>query len=164
VAAGLAVLVTLSRSGLINIASTTFLCDTESAVLSTNRPLTNSIFHCIEVDHDLVSTIKDLQENWCRGLDITYEWVKGHADDLNRELNRAEILNVIADEQCDAVRQQASVPRSARSSTGLWDSETCALLIRGRKITSRLKERLTQQLLDVDLCAYLEKKELWSAQ
>jgi hypothetical protein len=27
-----------------------------------------------------------------------------------------------------------------------------------------MKERLTQQLLDADLRAYLEKKELWSAQ
>jgi hypothetical protein len=76
VAAGLAVLGTLSRSGLINIASTTFLCDNASAELSTNRPLTDSIFHRIEGDNDLVSTIKDLQENWCRGMDITYEWVK----------------------------------------------------------------------------------------
>jgi hypothetical protein len=84
VAAGIAVLGTLSRSGLINIASTTFLCNNKSAILSTNRPLTDSIFHGIEGDHDLVSTIKDLQENWCRGMDITYEWVKGHADDLNR--------------------------------------------------------------------------------
>jgi hypothetical protein len=164
VAAGLTVLGTLSRSVLINIASTTFLCDNEYAVLSTNRPLTDSIFHRIEGDHYLVSTIKDLQENWCRGLDITYEWVKGHADDFNRKLNRAERLNVIADEQCDVVRQQASGPRSARSSAGLWDSETCALFIRGGKITSRMKEQLTQQLVDVDLRAYLEKKELWSAQ
>jgi hypothetical protein len=84
VAEGLAVLRALSRSGHIYIASTTFLCDNKSAVLSTNRPLTDNIFNCIEGDHDLVSTIKDLQENWCRGLDITYEWVKGHADDLNR--------------------------------------------------------------------------------
>jgi hypothetical protein len=84
VAAGLAVLGTLSRSGLINIASSTFLWENESVVLSTNRPLTYSIFHRIEGDHDLVSTIKDLQENWCRGLDITYDWVKGHADGLNR--------------------------------------------------------------------------------
>jgi hypothetical protein len=122
VAAGLAVLGTLSRSGLINIASATFLCDNESAVLSTNRLLTDSIFHRIEGDHDFISTIKDLQENWCRGLDITYDWVKGHADDLNRELNRVERLNVIADKQCAIVRQQASGPRSARSSTGLWDS------------------------------------------
>jgi hypothetical protein len=89
VVAGLAVLVTLSRSGIINIASTTFLCDNEYALLSTNRPLTESIFHRIEGDRDLVSSIKDLQENWCRGMDITYEWVKGHADDLNRELTRS---------------------------------------------------------------------------
>jgi hypothetical protein len=63
VAAGLAVLGTLSRSGLINIASTTFIYDNASAILSANRPLTDSIFHRIEGDHDLVSTIKDLQEN-----------------------------------------------------------------------------------------------------
>jgi hypothetical protein len=119
VAEGLAVLGTISRSGLINIASATFLCDNKSAVLSTNRPLTDSIFHRIEVDHDLVSTIKDLQENWCRGIAITYEWGKGHMVDLNRELNREERLNVIADEQCYLVRQQAAGPRSARSSTGL---------------------------------------------
>jgi hypothetical protein len=97
-------------------------------------------------------------------MDITYEWVKGHADDLNRELTRAERLNVIADEQCDVVQIHSSGTRSARSSTGLWDSETCALFIRGSKITSRMKERLTQQLLDADLRAYLENKELWSAQ
>jgi hypothetical protein len=74
-----------------------FLCENESAVLSTNRPLKESIFHRIEGYHELVSTIKDLQENWCCGLDIAYDWVKGHADDLNREPQRAERLNVIAD-------------------------------------------------------------------
>jgi hypothetical protein len=74
VGSGLAVLGTLSRYGLINIASITFLCDNKSAVLSTNRPLIDSIFHRIEGDHNLVSTIKDLHENWCRSLDITYDW------------------------------------------------------------------------------------------
>jgi hypothetical protein len=128
VAAGIAVLGTLSRSDLINIASATFLCDNESAGLSTNRPLTDSIFHRIKGNHDLVSTIKDLKENWCRGLEIMCEWVKGHTDDFSRELNHAERLNVIADEQCDLVRQQANGPRSARSSTGLWDSKTCAIV------------------------------------
>jgi hypothetical protein len=72
VAAGLTVIGTLSRSGLINIASTTFLFDNASAILSSNRPLTDIIFHQIEGDHYLVSTIKDLQENWCCGMDITY--------------------------------------------------------------------------------------------
>jgi hypothetical protein len=71
---------------------------------------------------------------------------------------------VIADEQCDIVRQQASGPRRARSSAGLWDSETCAIFIRGSKIMSLMKERLTQQLLDGDLRAYIEKKEHWSDQ
>jgi hypothetical protein len=71
---------------------------------------------------------------------------------------------VIADEEYDVVWLHASGTRSARSSTGLWDIETCALFIQGSKITSRMKERLTQQLLDADLRAYLEKKELWSAQ
>jgi hypothetical protein len=89
VAAGLAVLGTLSRSGIINIAYKTFLCNNASAILSANRPLTDSIFHRIEGDHDLVSLIKDLQENWYRGMGISYEWAKGHADDLNRELTRA---------------------------------------------------------------------------
>jgi hypothetical protein len=143
VSAGLTVIGTLSRLGLINIASMTFLCDNESAVLSTNSPLTDNIFHRIEVDHDLVSTIKDLQENWCHSMDITYKWFKGHSDDLNRELTRAERLNVIADEQCDVVRLHASGTRSARSSTGLLDSETCALFIRGSKIASCVKERIT---------------------
>jgi hypothetical protein len=57
VAAGLAVLGTLSRSGLINITSTTFLCENESAVLSTNRPLTDSIFHRLkEITTSLVQS------------------------------------------------------------------------------------------------------------
>jgi hypothetical protein len=114
VAAGLTVLGTLSRSGLINIASAMILWDNESAVLLTKRPLIDSIFHLIEGDHDLVSTIKDLQENWCRGLDITYDWVKGHADDLNRELNRTERLNVISDEQCDIAWQQNQRPEESK--------------------------------------------------
>jgi hypothetical protein len=151
VAAGLAVIGTLSWSGIINIASATFMCDNELSILLTNMPLTDSIFHCIEGYHDLVVTIKDLQENWCHGQDIMYDWVKGHAEDLNRELIHVERLNMIADEQCDIVRQQASGPRSARSSAGLWDSKTCAIFIWGSKITSRMKERLKQKLVDGDL-------------
>jgi hypothetical protein len=72
-----------------------------------------------------------------------YEWVKGHVDGLNHELNHEERLNVTSAEQCDLVRQQATDPRSAKSSTGIWDSETFALFIPGSKITSRMKERLT---------------------
>jgi hypothetical protein len=70
---------------------------------------------------------------------------------------------MIAYEQCDLVRQQPASRRSERSLTGLWDSETCALFIRGSKITSRMKERLTQQLLDGDLHSYFMEKEHWNA-
>jgi hypothetical protein len=83
VAAGIAFLETLSRTGFINIASTIFLCNSASAILSANRPPTDRIFQRIEGCHDLVSKIKDLKENWCRGMDITCEGVKGYDDDLN---------------------------------------------------------------------------------
>jgi hypothetical protein len=95
VTASLAILGTLSRYGLINTASSAFVSDNESAVLSTKRPFTDIISHHMEGDLDLVSTIRDLQENWCRGIEITYKWVKGHTHDLNRELNREERLHGI---------------------------------------------------------------------
>jgi hypothetical protein len=79
-------------------------------------------------------------------------------------MNQEERLNKRADEQCDLVRQQATCPRSAGSSTGVRDRETCALFIQGRKIMSRVKERLTQQLLDGDLRSYLVETEHWNAQ
>jgi hypothetical protein len=122
-AAGLSVLGTLNRSSLTNIASDTFLCDNESEVLSTNRPLADSIFHRL----------------------------------------RKKRLNMIGYTLFDLVHQQANGPRSARSSTDLWDSETCALFIRGRKITRRMKERLRQQLLDGYLRSYLNWKGYWNA-
>jgi hypothetical protein len=87
VTVGLVVVGTLRRSGRINIASAKFICDNESAVLSPTRPLIDSIFHQLEGDHDLVSTIKDLQTNWCHDIEITYAWVKDHAYNLIREVN-----------------------------------------------------------------------------
>jgi hypothetical protein len=43
----------------------------------------------------------------------------------------------------------------------LYPVERCALFIKGTKITSNWKERLTQQLLDGDLRDYLMEKEQW---
>jgi hypothetical protein len=62
VTADLPVVGTLRRSGLINIASAKFVCDNESAVLSSTKPSTYSIFHQLEGDHDLASTIKEARE------------------------------------------------------------------------------------------------------
>jgi hypothetical protein len=46
----------------------------------------------------------------------------------------------------------------------MWPSETCALFIRGVKITSHMKERLTQQLIDGGMQKYLMDKENWTRQ
>jgi hypothetical protein len=85
-------------------------------------------------------------------LDIKYEWVKGHADDLN----------IVADKICDAVRATAQGPYGAKPKCGPWPNERYTLFTRGIKITRNWKERLTQQLLDGDLQEYQMKKEQWT--
>jgi hypothetical protein len=68
-------------------------------------------------------------------------------------------MNIVADELCDVIRETARGPFGARP--GLWPRERCALFIRGVKVTSNWKERLTQQLLDGELQEYLMQKEQW---
>jgi hypothetical protein len=46
----------------------------------------------------------------------------------------------------------------------MWTSETCALFIRGVKITSHTKQHLTQHLLDGDIQEYLMTKDNWTRQ
>jgi hypothetical protein len=71
-------------------------------------------------------------------------------------------LSIVAEEICDVIRATAQGPYGARPNCGMWPNEICALFIRGVKIKSNCKERLTQQLLDVDLQEYLMKKEQWT--
>jgi hypothetical protein len=66
IATGLGVLATLSRPGLILIRSVTLICDNPAAVLASKRDLTPSVFHRTESDFDLITTIKYLEEEWCR--------------------------------------------------------------------------------------------------
>jgi hypothetical protein len=87
---------------------------------------------------------------------------KRHADDLNRYQTKLERLNIVADELCGFIRETARGPFGARPNCGLWPSERCALFIRGVKVTSNWKERLTQQLLDGYLQEYPMKKEQWT--
>jgi hypothetical protein len=77
-------------------------------------------------------------------------------------MRTSERLNIVADEICDVVRALAIGPFGAKPNCGLWPNERCALFIRGIKITSNWKERLKQQLLDVDLQDYLMEKEQWT--
>jgi hypothetical protein len=92
-------------------------------------------------------------------LEVKYEWVKGHADDLDRDPTKCEHLNIVADEIFDVVRAIAQGPYGARPNCGIWPNERCALFIRGVKITSNWKSILTQQLLDGFLQEYLMDKE-----
>jgi hypothetical protein len=115
------------------------VCDNKSASISSKRQPSDGIFHKTETDYDVISIIHELQEMWCNNLDIKYSWVKGHADKLDIEPDKYEQLNILADEICDEIRAAATNSTGARGSYGMWSSETCALFIRGVKITSHVK-------------------------
>jgi hypothetical protein len=90
----------------------------------------------------MISTMKFLQGNWCKDYEITYEWVKGHADRGNEEPNKEERLNIEADALCDVIRNEAMGPLAARCNCALRESEVCALFIMGSKITIKMKGQL----------------------
>jgi hypothetical protein len=124
----------------------------------------DSIFYKTETDYDAISTIHELQDMWCNNLEINYSWVQGHAEKLDRETDKYERLNILADEICDCIRATSTSIMGERGSCAMWSSETCALFVRGVKITIHMKERLTRQLLDGDMQIYLMDKENWSRQ
>jgi hypothetical protein len=151
IASGLAVICTLVRSGKIKVKTVKFVCDNEAAIKACRRKRTQRV--CF------ISTIHLLQEHWCQDTDIHYEWVKGHADKLNRDPTKLERMNIVADELCDIIRETARVPFGATPNCSMWPSVMCALFIRGVKVTSNSKERLTRQLLDGDIQEYIMQKE-----
>jgi hypothetical protein len=161
IASGLDVIGTLARSGKIKVTSVKLMCDNKAAVKVCTMKITQSVFHRTEGDHDLVSTIQYLQDNWYQDMEVKYEWVKGHTGDLDREETKCECLNIVAEEICDVVRATAQGPYGAERNCGLWPNLRCALFTRGVKITSNWKEKLTQQDLDGDLQEYLMEKEQW---
>jgi hypothetical protein len=40
----------------------------------------------LERDYDIIATIKYLEKEWCRDIDVLYSWVKGHTDRLDQPL------------------------------------------------------------------------------
>jgi ribonuclease HI len=93
IATGLAVIGTLATSGKIKVRSIKLGCDNEVAIKASKIKRTHSVFHITEGDHDMISTIHYLQDSWCQDIDVQYEWVKGHANELNREATKNEFLN-----------------------------------------------------------------------
>jgi hypothetical protein len=160
--AGLAVLGTLIRSGLINARSIKFICENSAAILASKGELTQSIFHRTEGDHDLIATMKYLQHNWCNNTEVAYAWVKGHVDRRDQDSNCDERLNIEADTLCDLIREEARGPRGARPSFPHWDLEVCPLFIKGDKVTSKMKTQMAGQLHDKDMRKYLIEQEVWT--
>jgi hypothetical protein len=139
IVSGLAVICTLVRSGKIKVKSVKLVCDNEAAINACKRKRTQSMFHRTEGDRDLISTIHYLQEHWCQDPEVHYVWLKGHADDLNRDPTKLEWMNIVADELCDVIRETARGPFGAKPNCGLWPIERCALFIIGVKVTKNCK-------------------------
>jgi hypothetical protein len=114
ITAGNGVLGTLARSGMIRIQGVILFCDNSAAVLANKRDLTPIVFHNTERDFDLIATIKFLEKEWYRDIIISYSWVRGHANNLDRPLTRNERLNIEADAIADQIRMEARGPRGAR--------------------------------------------------
>jgi hypothetical protein len=101
--AGLTVLGTILCSGRTNVRSIKFICDNSAAIMASKRDLTQSIFHRIEGNHDLITMMKYLQLNWFNNTQVKHVWVKGHADRVDKYPNHEERLNIKADALCDLV-------------------------------------------------------------
>jgi hypothetical protein len=160
--AGLSVLGRLLRSGLINARRIKFICDNSTALLASKRELTQSIFHITEGDQDLITTMKYLQHNWCNNTEVTYAWVKGHADRGDQNPHLKERLNIEADALCDLIREEARGPRGAKTSCPHWDLKVCSLFIKGDKVTRKMKPQMEGQLHDKDMRKYLTEREVWT--
>jgi hypothetical protein len=155
---GHAVLGTLFRSSTLNIRSIRFICDKKSAVTAERRPKSESIFHNTKCDWDLIVTIQDLIARWCKGGAFSFHWVKVHAGRIDRPLTRDERLNIEADIQADAIRAQACGTIVARPNSPHWDIEEASLFVRGRKVTSDMKNQLTSHMHDGNLHSFLMQK------
>jgi hypothetical protein len=159
---GLADIDMLNWSGLVCLRRIKFVSDNSAAIIAAKRTVTQNVFHRLKSDYDLISTMKFLQGNWCRDYEITYEWVKGHADRVNKEPNKEERLNTEADELCDVIRNEGTGPIAARGNCALRESEVCALFITGIKITSKMKGKLQSQVYDKSMRKYLIQREIWT--
>jgi hypothetical protein len=72
-------------------------------------------------------------------------------------------MNIVADELCNVIRETAKGTFGVRPNCGLWPRERCVIFIRGVKVKSNWKERLTQQLLNGELQEYIMQKEQWTS-
>jgi hypothetical protein len=103
-----------------------------------------------------------LQHKWCNNTEVTYDWVKGHADRGDQDSNRKERLNIEADALCDLIQEEARGPRGVRPLCPHWDLEVCLLFIKGDKVASKIKPQMESQLHNNDMRKYLTEREVWT--
>jgi hypothetical protein len=141
-----------------------FMCDNESAVTATRRPKSESILNNTRCDWDLIATIQDLIVRWCKGIALSFHWVKGHTDRIDQQVTRDERLNIEADIQADVIQAQARGTIAARPNFPHWDIEAALLFIQGSKVTSDMKNQLTSQIHDDNMRSFLMQKKSCSSQ
>jgi hypothetical protein len=124
--------------------------------------LTASIYHNTECDWDLLKTYHTLREEWCRDIPTKVQWVKGHVDQEGRDLTREKRLNILADLLADTTRTNARGPYGARPNCPQWPVEKATLFIKGKNITSGMKQQLSSQLSDGKLHDYIINTKKWS--
>jgi hypothetical protein len=111
-----------------------------------------------------IAMIQDLIFRWCKGIALSFHWVKGHADRIDRPLTRDERLNIEADIQADVIRAQARGTIAARPNCPHWGIEAASLFIQGSKVTSDMNNQLISQVHDDNMRSLLMQKESWSIQ
>jgi hypothetical protein len=92
--------------------------------------------------------IQDLIVRWCKGIALSFHWVKGHTDRIDPPLTRDERLNIEADMQADVIRAQGRGPITTRTNCPQWDIEAASVFIQGSKVTSDMNNQLTSHMHD----------------
>jgi hypothetical protein len=133
-------------------------------VTAARRPKSESIFHNTIFDWDLIATIQDLIVRWCKGITLSFHWVKRHVDCIDRPLTRDERLNIEADIHADVIRAQARGPIVARPNCPHRDIEAASFFIQGSKVTSDMKNQLTSQMHDDNMRSFFMQQESWHSQ
>jgi hypothetical protein len=144
---------------MIRIPGARLICDNSAAVLARKSDLTPSVLHRTESDFNLISAIKYLEKEWCRDIIISYSWVRGRVDRLDRTRNTR--MNTEADAIADHIRMEARGPRGSRPQCNHWELERVSLSIEWFNCTGHMKHKLWSQLHDGEMRYYLRLKEEW---
>jgi hypothetical protein len=102
--------------------------------------------------------IQDLIVRWCKGIALSFHWIKGHADRIDCPLKRDKRLIIEADMQADVIQAQARGPTAIRPNFPHWDIEAASLFIQGIKVTNDMNNQLTSHMHEDTMRSLLMQK------